>query len=169
MRLSILLILFLEFLVHLQEVDGVGYHVLRLLDYGEVDDAHLDVGHLFPHLANLFPFEHTQLIDEYVTLVVECGQFVVVVLFDNLFAFFQEMKRISNLLDIIETNSKPLLNGESYLTDTELAQCLKLTKRTLQEYRNTGRIPFYLVGGKILYREADIERLLSDNRREAFK
>lgn len=81
-------------------------------------------------------------------------------------AFFQEMKRISNLLDIIETNSKPLLNGESY---TELAQCLKLTKRTLQEYRNTGRIPFYLVGGKILYREADIERLLSDNRREAFK
>ena len=84
-------------------------------------------------------------------------------------AFFQEMKRISNLLDIIETNSKPLLNGESYLTDTELAQCLKLTKRTLQEYRNTGRISFYLVGGKILYREADIERLLSDNRREAFK
>lgn len=84
-------------------------------------------------------------------------------------AFFQEMKRISCLLDTIEANSKPLLNGESYLTDTELAQCLKLTKRTLQEYRNAGRIPFYLIGGKILYREADIEKLLSDNRREAFR
>ncbi len=84
-------------------------------------------------------------------------------------AFFQEMKRISCLLDTIETNSKPLLNGESYLTDTELAQCLKLTKRTLQEYRNAGRIPFYLIGGKILYREADIERLLSENRRETFR
>lgn len=55
------------------------------------------------------------------------------------------------------------------MTDTELAEKLKLNKRTLLEYRNTGKIPYYQIGGKILYRESDIESLLSKNRREAFK
>lgn len=84
-------------------------------------------------------------------------------------SFFQDMKYLSDLLDMLETNTRPLLNGESFLTDAELAQHLKLTKRTLQEYRNTGKIPFYQIGGKILYREADIEQLLVENRREAFR
>lgn len=84
-------------------------------------------------------------------------------------AFFQDMKHLSVLLDTLESNTRSVLNGESFLTDTELAQCLKLTKRTLQEYRNTGKIPFYQIGGKILYREADIEKLLTENRREAFR
>ena len=84
-------------------------------------------------------------------------------------AFFQDRKHLSALLDMLGTNTRPILNGESFLTDTELAQHLKLTKRTLQEYRNTGKIPFYHIGGKILYREADIEKLLVENRREAFR
>lgn len=84
-------------------------------------------------------------------------------------AFFQDMKHLSVLLDTLESNTRSVLNGESFLTDTELAQRLKLTKRTLQEYRNAGKIPFYQIGGKILYREADIEKLLVENRREAFR
>lgn len=84
-------------------------------------------------------------------------------------AFFQDMKHLSVLLDTLESNTRSVLNGESFLTDTELAQRLKLTKRTLQEYRNAGKIPFYQIGGKILYREADIEKLLTENRREAFR
>lgn len=84
-------------------------------------------------------------------------------------AFFQDMKHLSVLLDTLESNTRSVLNGESFLTDTELAQRLKLTKRTLQEYRNAGKIPFYQIGGKILYREADIEKLLLENRREAFR
>lgn len=84
-------------------------------------------------------------------------------------AFFQDMKRLSAQLDTIAANNKPLLNGECFLTDTELAHQLKLTKRTLMEYRNAGKLPFYRIGGKILYREADIEKLLSENRREAFR
>lgn len=84
-------------------------------------------------------------------------------------AFFQDMKHLSFLLDTLESNTRSVLNGESFLTDTELAQRLKLTKRTLQEYRNTGKILFYQIGGKILYREADIEKLLTENRREAFR
>lgn len=83
--------------------------------------------------------------------------------------FFQEVKNISLLLDSAVKDYKPLLNGERYLTDTELSERLKLTKRTLQEYRNSGKIPFYQIGGRILYRESDIEQVLSNNYRAAFK
>lgn len=55
------------------------------------------------------------------------------------------------------------------MTDAELSQYLKLSRRTLQEYRNNGLVPYYQIGGKILYRESDIEELLERNRQEAFK
>nr|WP_270399094.1 helix-turn-helix domain-containing protein [Bacteroides nordii] len=62
-----------------------------------------------------------------------------------------------------------MLNGQRYMTDAELSQYLKLSRRTLQEYRNNGLVPYYQIGGKILYRESDIEELLERNRQEAFK
>ena len=55
------------------------------------------------------------------------------------------------------------------MNDAELASFLKVSRRTLQEYRNNGIIPYYQIGGKILYRESDIEELLKKNRQEAFK
>jgi DNA binding domain, excisionase family protein len=82
--------------------------------------------------------------------------------------FFDEMKRVSDLIDHLPANNRHLLDGENYLTDTELAGKLKLSKRTLLEYRNNGVLPYYQIGGKILYRESDIVRLLEKNRKEAF-
>ena len=79
--------------------------------------------------------------------------------------FFDEMKRISTFIDALKSGYTPSLNGERFLTDTEL---FKLTKRTLLEYRNCGKIPYYQIGGKILYRENDIEKLLYENRRDTF-
>lgn len=83
--------------------------------------------------------------------------------------YFEKIEQISNLVDILTSNYVPSLNGEYYLTDTELAAKLKLTKRTLLEYRNNGKIPYYQIGGKILYRESDIVKLLTRNRKEAFR
>ena len=82
--------------------------------------------------------------------------------------FFDEMKRISTFIDALKSGYTPSLNGERFLTDTELSEMLKLTKRTLLEYRNCGKIPYYQIGGKILYRENDIEKLLYENRRDTF-
>lgn len=82
--------------------------------------------------------------------------------------FFDEMKRFSILIDELKLSHIPSLNGERFLTDTELSKMLKLTKRTLLEYRNGGKIPYYQIGGKILYRENDIEKLLRENLRETF-
>ena len=39
----------------------------------------------------------------------------------------------------------------------------------MQEYRNNGILSYYQIGGKILYRESDIEELLEKNRQEAFR
>ena len=58
---------------------------------------------------------------------------------------------------------------ERYITDKELAQWLKISRRTLQEYRNNGMLPYYQLGGKILYKESDVEKLLEDNYRKAFQ
>ena len=82
--------------------------------------------------------------------------------------FFDEMKRVSDLIDHLPMDNQHLLDGENYLTDTELAGKLKLSKRTLLDYRSNGILPYYQIGGKILYRESDIVRLLEKNRKEAF-
>lgn len=83
--------------------------------------------------------------------------------------YFDEIKRASTFVDFIKSNYAPSLNGERYMTDTELAGMLKLSKRTLLEYRNSGKIPYYQIGGKILYRESDIEKLLAENHKDAFR
>ena len=61
----------------------------------------------------------------------------------------------------------PPFNGDRYLTDKEVAELLKVSRRTLQKMRNNGTLPFILLGGKALYKEYDIQRLLEINYRKA--
>ena len=61
------------------------------------------------------------------------------------------------------------MNGERFLTDSELSVMLKISRRTLQEYRNEGKLPYIRLGGKVLYRESDIERMLQDGYRKAMR
>jgi excisionase family DNA binding protein len=60
-------------------------------------------------------------------------------------------------------NCKTFLNGEHYLTDRKVSERLKVSRRTLQDYQTEGQIPYYQLGGKILYRESDIAKMLNDN------
>lgn len=82
--------------------------------------------------------------------------------------FFRNIESLSEILDTQAEKMRPVLNGERYMTDSELAGHLKLTRRTLAEYRITGKLPYYKVGGKLLYKEKDILVLLERNRMEAF-
>lgn len=74
-------------------------------------------------------------------------------------------KAVSQLAE----NYHPPLNGQRYMTDKEVAGRLKVSRRTLQEYRNDRKIPFILFGGKVLYRETDIERMLEENYKKAIR
>lgn len=60
------------------------------------------------------------------------------------------------MLDKQEEKLRTILNGEHYITDCELAGQLKLTRRTLAEYRINGKLPYYKIGSKLLYEEKDI-------------
>ena len=62
-----------------------------------------------------------------------------------------------------------LFHGHRYLTDDELSRLLHINRRTLQDYRNMGRISFVKLGGKVLYREEDVEKLLQENYRSRFE
>lgn len=83
--------------------------------------------------------------------------------------FLLKLETVLTDLEALEENYKPLLGGERYLTDKELSSLLKISRRSLQDYRNEGRIPYIQLGGKILYRESDIEKILQAGYREAFR
>lgn len=57
----------------------------------------------------------------------------------------------------------PHLNGEKYLTNNEVSKLLKLSTRTLQDWRDNGIVSYIQIKGKILYRQSDILKLLEDN------
>ena len=63
--------------------------------------------------------------------------------------FFRNIDTLSRLLDQAE-KFRPLLNGDRYMTDSELAGKLKLTRRTLADYRLNGKIPYYKIGRQII-------------------
>ena len=61
---------------------------------------------------------------------------------------------IDRLLVSIEKmfeNQQPRAFNDELLTNKEVANILKVSRRTLQDYRNNGILPYILVGGKILY------------------
>ena len=77
-------------------------------------------------------------------------------------AFFSSLEDLSKRVEKIHENNKPALDGERYYNDKELAVKLKVN-------RNNGILPYIRVGGKILYRASDIERVLMDGYREAYR
>ena len=82
------------------------------------------------------------------------------------------MEQLDSMLDGIESmneKSKASFGNERFMTDKEVSAWLKVSRRTLQDYRNNGMIAYYQLGGKILYKESDIEKMLAANYREAFR
>lgn len=84
-------------------------------------------------------------------------------------SFFSSFETLSKKVEKIRKDSKPSLDGERYYTDKELAVILKVSRRSLQDYRNNGILPYIQIGGRILYRASDIERTLMDGYKEAYR
>ena len=74
--------------------------------------------------------------------------------------FAQLMEGILKKLERYCATARPMLGGEVYLTGEEVCSQLRISARTLQEYRNLGTLPFYKIGGKILYKQSDIQTML---------
>ena len=74
--------------------------------------------------------------------------------------FSQLMEGILKKLERYCATARPMLDGEVYLSSEEVCSHLRLSTRTLQEYRNSGTLLFYKIGGKILYKQSDIQTML---------
>lgn len=74
-----------------------------------------------------------------------------------------------NGVEEMAKKTRPTLNGERYITDNELSERLKISRRALQDYRSEGKIPYYQIGAKVLYKESDIEKILKSSYRKPFE
>ncbi|ERM89073.1 hypothetical protein NSB1T_11830 [Coprobacter fastidiosus NSB1 = JCM 33896] len=54
--------------------------------------------------------------------------------------------------------------AKEYLDNQDVCLRLNISKRTLQNYRNTGKLPFTRIGQKIYYRTRDIEKFLNEDK-----
>lgn len=78
---------------------------------------------------------------------------------------FRRLEKAGSLIDKLEVPSRRSFNGQRFVTDRELSERLRISRRTLQEYRSGGTIPYYLICGKILYKESEIQQFLDDSRK----
>ncbi len=83
--------------------------------------------------------------------------------------FFKSLNKMVRGLEKMATTHRRPLNGQIYLSDKEVSERLKISRRTLQTWRDEGMIEYYQMGGKILYSEADIQKLLDKNYRKAWR
>ena len=73
---------------------------------------------------------------------------------------------LDELLDIIRQalkNRTPHLNGEKFLSNRDVCRMLHVSSRTLQDWRDTGKIPFIQIKGKILYKQSNVLTWVEDN------
>jgi excisionase family DNA binding protein len=78
-------------------------------------------------------------------------------------SFLRKIVETENAIEALFAGYHPPLGSERFLTDREVSRILHISRRTLQDYRSTGRIAYSTIGGKILYRESDIEKWLTNN------
>lgn len=88
---------------------------------------------------------------------------------EELKSFYDDSLIILEIITRLKEECQPTLNGKRFYTDTQLSEILNVSKRTLQEYRDSGIISFYRLDGKILYSEDDVNEFLKSTYRPKFQ
>ena len=83
--------------------------------------------------------------------------------------FIGKLDALFEGIERMDVGHKASPSNEQFLTDKEVSAWLKVSRRTLQDYRNNGILPYTQVGGKILYRASDIERTLIKGYKETYR
>ena len=72
------------------------------------------------------------------------------------------MERLDRLEESLQNTSQP--SEKQWLNNKEFCEYLGISKRTAQNYRDTGIIPFSQIGSKIYYRLSDVFHALDKKR-----
>ncbi len=78
------------------------------------------------------------------------------------------MARFDKIEQIIAEKKKMQPLSEPWLNIDETCRLLKVSKRTLQTYRDIGKISFSQIGGKIYFKASDLEDHLKKHYFKAF-
>ena len=82
--------------------------------------------------------------------------------------FIATLDHLQDSLEVMAVSCKPTLNGESYLTEKEVSKRIRVSERTLQNWRSQGVVDFIKFSGKIIYAESAIQQLLDKNFNKAW-
>lgn len=88
---------------------------------------------------------------------------------NDIILFFENIDKLLDLIKETFENNSSALNRERFLTNNDVANILHVSLRTLQDWRDTGKIAYIQISGKVLYKESDINRLLEENYYNVFK
>jgi MerR family transcriptional regulator, repressor of the yfmOP operon len=81
-------------------------------------------------------------------------------------------KQIIEKMDLLEARFENLAEAsvnplkDKWLDIEEVCFLLKVSKRTLQSYRNDKLLPYSIIGKKVYYRASDVEKFLLKNYRK---
>ena len=79
-------------------------------------------------------------------------------------------EEINAKLDALITQAnKKVVESDKLLSNIEAAAFLKVSRSTLQTYRNTGKLAFVQIKRKILYRQEDLQEFLIRNKKDTIK
>lgn len=83
--------------------------------------------------------------------------------------FLAWMERIMARFDILnehiilEQKKLQSIDGEELMDNQDLLQMLKISSRSLQRYRSSGRLPYYSISGKIYYKLSDVHQFIRES------
>lgn len=83
--------------------------------------------------------------------------------YDEIEAILSEIEAAEHILDGLAESHSPSFRKEHYMTGPEICEVLHISIRTLQYYRDHYIVPYTIFGGKALYRESDIQKMLDAN------
>lgn len=81
---------------------------------------------------------------------------------EEVITFFNSLDELLDCIKSALKNRTLALGGEKYLTNRDVSELLHISERTLQDWRDNGRIVYIQISGKVLYRESDVRRLLEE-------
>lgn len=77
------------------------------------------------------------------------------------------LEKLSSIEKILTEKTKPKAPG--FFDQSEFERYMKVGKRTVQMWRDEGKISFSQIGSKIYYRFEDIEDFMNRNYSKSFK
>ena len=82
-------------------------------------------------------------------------------------AYLRLKQQVEDLFTQIEAVKKKfgIVEKEKWMDAQEVCLALNISKRTLQSYREYGIIPCSFIGGKYMYKESDLVRVLTQKAR----